>query len=800
MSVLWTKVWFDIWHNKMRTLLAVVSIASGVFAIGAMFGLADLLYKGMDGAHQAVTPSHIQMYTDRPVDRDTLLALRKVPGVEGVEPNNEITVRYKVGPDAEWKMGILVMRDDYSHMTYDVVQLKEGNWPKRDGIAIERLSAQFFNLKLGDEIIFEIDKQEKSLPVVGKIRHPFVPPPQFGGQAVFFVDSAGMERFGIQKGEFSHFFVRVTPYSQPFAKEVASRIKNRLGKQGINIAATLYQDPQKHWGRFFMEGMITVLQVLAVVSLFMSVILVFNTLMALITQQTNQIGVLKAIGGRTTTVVKVYLAGVLVLGLLALLISLPLGMLLAYAITRAFLNLFNIDYEAFAWSNTAVALQVGAAIVAPLVAALLPVLKGATITVREAIASYGLGGDFGAGRLDRAVERIGARLLPPAYAMALANTIRRKGRLMLSLLVLVTAGTMFLIVMTLSASVTATLDTEFARRTYDISLTFQRPERIDSAVDFARAQDGVTDATMWAGQPVTILLNGQKAREAGLGTDLLGLPLAGAMYRPPVVAGRWLQPGDTRAAVISKEIADDNRIRLGDMITLDLGQAGKTDWQVVGMYQVIFGGGFRVDAIYAPRDEVLYAARKNPRATSLYLRSNTGSEAEAGALSKGLEQAFKAANMPVLSSSTKYADRKAANGGFAIVIIMLLALAVIVAVVGGLGLTGSLWISVIERTKELGVLRAIGGRSRTIRGMLILEGVLQCLVSWAIAVPLSFLLGRQLAESMGQAMFSSSLTYRYDYPAVGIWLALVLAIAVLAALVPARKATHISVRESLAYE
>ena len=40
MGVLWHKVWFDLWHNKTRTLLAVLSIAAGVFAVGAMFGMA----------------------------------------------------------------------------------------------------------------------------------------------------------------------------------------------------------------------------------------------------------------------------------------------------------------------------------------------------------------------------------------------------------------------------------------------------------------------------------------------------------------------------------------------------------------------------------------------------------------------------------------------------------------------------------------------------------------------------------------------------------------------------------------
>ena len=84
---------------------------------------------------------------------------------------------------------------------------------------------------------------------------------------------------------------------------------------------------------------------LAVISLVSSVVLILNTVTALITQQTDQIGILKAIGGTSRTILKVYLTGVLVYGLLALFISLPLGMFVAFGMSQWFLNLFNIDYQ-----------------------------------------------------------------------------------------------------------------------------------------------------------------------------------------------------------------------------------------------------------------------------------------------------------------------------------------------------------------------------------------------------------------------------------------------------------------------
>jgi putative ABC transport system permease protein len=129
----------------------------------------------------------------------------------------------------------------------------------------------------------------------------------------------------------------------------------------------------------------------------------------------------------------------------------------------------------------------------------------------------------------------------------------------------------------------------------------------------------------------------------------------------------------------------------------------------------------------------------------------------------------------------------------------LLALAVIVALVGGIGLMGALSISVVERTKEIGVLRAVGARSGTIIAMFVMEGVLQGLFSWMMAVPISFLIGQFMAKTLGQVMFSANLDYRYNYSAVLIWLVVVAVISTLASILPARNATRISVRASLAY-
>jgi putative ABC transport system permease protein len=298
--------------------------------------------------------------------------------------------------------------------------------------------------------------------------------------------------------------------------------------------------------------------------------------------------------------------------------------------------------------------------------------------------------------------------------------------------------------------------------------------------------------------PAALLKAGQRTKEAGVGARLTGIPQGSDMYRPMIVAGRWLQPGDDRAIVINAETAEDNQIHVGETVTLNLGDLGDRSWQVVGLYRTIAVVPMP-DNIYAPQEAIFRATPKHNLGSYLLVRTQAQDAASIEAVTTQLKNMFEARHWDVAESNTIYEDRSFFDNFFAQYIPMLLGLAVIMAIVGGIGLMGALSISVAERTKEIGVMRAIGAKTAVIMGMLILEGVLQGVISWLVAVPVSFLLGQPLAVLMGQAMFKIALDYQYHWGAMGIWLVMVVVISILASVMPARNATSISVRESLAY-
>jgi putative ABC transport system permease protein len=377
--------------------------------------------------------------------------------------------------------------------------------------------------------------------------------------------------------------------------------------------------------------------------------------------------------------------------------------------------------------------------------------------------------------------------------------LRHKGRLIMTQLVLISAGASFLMVMSLNSSLALTLDNFFGRQRYDLIIEFNGDQRADQVITLAESTEGVEKAEIRIIQQAGMYVEGELLKEAGLSTTIWGIPSGSDFFAPLIVAGRWLDPEDGRAVVISRETAEKNNIHPGDPVMLDLGVWGTDQWQVVGLYEPVFVGGFASDTIYAPQETLFKLAKKYNEASRVLIRTTSHDGAFTTAVTKHLKETFESHNLKVSGSQTQ-ADLRATNEWqFSIVTSMLLALSIIVAVVGAIALMGALSIGVIERTKEIGVLRAIGAYSRTILGIFIMEGVLQGVLSWAVAVPLSILVSPSAARTMGGLMFGATLDYKYNWPAVLVWLAIVIVISVLASILPARGATRISVRESLAY-
>ena len=133
------------------------------------------------------------------------------------------------------------------------------------------------------------------------------------------------------------------------------------------------------------------------------------------------------------------------------------------------------------------------------------------------------------------------------------------------------------------------------------------------------------------------------------------------------------------------------------------------------------------------------------------------------------------------------------------IVTLLATMAVVIGVVGSIALSGVLSLNVLDRRREIGVMRAIGASSSDIAGLFIGEGLILGWLSWLIAVPLSIPAGNLLAQGLGAAM-GGELVYQFTPTGMLYWLVIITVLSAVASWFPARSATRISVREVLAYE
>jgi putative ABC transport system permease protein len=581
-------------------------------------------------------------------------------------------------------------------------------------------------------------------------------------------------------------------------RRVAEQARNRIEDEHLTIVSTRIREPDKPELYNIIASILQTLAALGMLSLLLSTFLVMNTIAGLLARQVPQIGVLKAIGAPAREIVAMYLAAVLVFALLALGIALPLGMLGARALTTQLAQLLNYDLQSFSVPLYVVALELVAGLIVPLLAALYPIFAGTRVTVRQAIGGQ-VGEQFGVSALDQLSGRI--RGVPAALLYAFRNMLRRKGRLALTLAALTLGGAIVIAVLSVRASLFATLDqvTDYWRQ--DITVTFDQPLPTAQIADDVRRVAGVSRVDH------QIVLLGARHRPDGSESEEAGAIFGVApdtdMLRPTLVRGRWLAPNDTNALVVNDDfVKNEPDVAVGDLVTLNI--AGrKTTWQVVGIVttQMVGLGAPKPGQpmAYARYGSLTAAQHQEGDANRAAIATTRHDAAFQDQVAQALEAQFASSNVRVVIQ-THDGVRELIGGLFSTIVLLLLVMAVLFIVVGGVGLTGAMSLNILERTKEIGVLRAIGASSSSILRIVLAEGVCVGLVSWLLAAMIAIPLSRALGAIIGTSMMSWPLVFQFPPVAVLIWLAAVIVLAALASYLPAHGATRLSVRDVLAFE
>ncbi|MEZ4675401.1 MAG: FtsX-like permease family protein [Caldilineaceae bacterium] len=789
----WQKVIRDIVSNKTRTVLVVLSIAVGIAAIGMVTGSHVVMSNDLPAAYGRTNPAR-GLIGLSDFDETLVQSIARMPEVAEAEGKNRIGVQVKVGVDQWQDMRIFALAD-FANIRINQLYPEAGAWPPpKRTILVERASLAVLHAAIGDTLTIKTrDGDERTVQIAGLAHDLNEISAEFTGLPFAYMSLDTMEWLGYGRN-FSRLYLTVTeqPNDKAHIQAVVDKVQSRLERSGYTVYWNFVPEPGKHEMEQFLVPMLLIFGVLGVLSLLLSCFLVVNIISAILAQQTRQIGVMKTIGARSGQIVRMYLVTTFGFSLLALLIAIPLGWLGQRANTNFMSGLMNFDIITTGIPPQVLALEIAIGLVVPMLAALYPILRGTRITVREAISEYGLGkGHFGENWIDRLLERV--RGISRPMLISLRNTFRRKGRLLLTLTTLTLASAIFIAVFSVRSSLLLTLDDALNYWNYDISLNLSRPYRADYMEREALAVPGVVAAESWG------FWGTRRIRPDETNSDdlLLIAPQPNSlMIEPVILEGRWLLPDDENAVVINTDVTkNETDLHVGSSLVLDI-EGRKESWTVVGIVRGVLAGPF----VYANYPYFAKVTRTVGRAGTLQVIT-AGHDAEAQEqVAKALDNHFATLGITVNSAETTNQTREQVITQFNVIIIILSVMAILLAVVGGLGLMGTMSINVLERRREIGVMRAIGTNSYSILRIVISEGIIIGALSWVLGTLVALPMSKALSDAVGAGFIQAALSYRFSTGGAGGWLAVILLIATVASLLPARGASRITVREVLAYE
>ncbi len=808
----WRKILRDVLGNKRRTLLVILSITVGVFAVGTVAIMRDIVTGDMVTSYLAANPPSAILYTDESFDDDLVTAIKRLPQVAEAEGRRQVWVTFQHPQSETWYPMRLFAAPDYEDMRISILKREEAfgpdpvRWPNpavypppERQVLIERTSMLLTSQGLapdarqGDTLLVETPSgASRKLGLAGMVYDSVHGAAPWTGAAYGYVTLDTLEWLGYPRTYNElHLLVSGDRTSVDHIEKVAEMVKRHLAKSGLGVTRVEVPTPGQLPQDTIFQALVYLLTALGVTSLLLSAFLLINTVSALLAQQARQIGVMKAIGATSAEVTRLYLGMVIVFGLAALALAAPLSAWAAREIINFLSYLVNFTLGEFSLSPTVLLLQAALAIFVPLGAGLAPILAGARVTVQEAITSYGVSGrEFGASRLDRFIKSLTS--LPAPLALSVRNALRNKGRLALTLITLALAGASFIAVMNVRHSLQRTVDEVLQYLAFDIAVDFNQPYRLNRLEPLAMSLPGVEAVEGWGGAAAyRIRPDGSESE-----TIYLQAPPAGSkMVNPVLLDGRWLTPEDQNALIVSANLlAAEPDIKVGHTIVLELNEK-ETSWQVTGVVRFAQA----VPVAYTNNEHLAQLLGQPGRVTSLRITTGRHDTAFRTGIAEALQAQFTEAGLNVGAVQTISQARMAIDVLGNIIVAFLMSMAVLLAIVGGIGLAGTMSLNVLERIREVGVLRAIGAGNAAVLRVVIFEGVLVGLLSWGLGAILALPVGKVIANAVGQNTLGAPLTYHLSFPGLLLWLALVIAISAIASYFPAQQAANLSVRQVLAY-
>lgn len=805
----WRKVLHDLIDNKGRTLLVVFSIAVGIFSIGMIAGAHQIISNDMSVSYSANQPANIEMRMSN-FDDDVLSSIQGQKDVMNAEARRVFNVRVRVPGTEKWTTLDMIAFEDFEQNTINLLNPIEGaTVPKKREVMLEQDALEDLDVGLGGLLEFQLpDGSTKTLPVVGIVQDTAAGAGDFLASPFAYITTDTLQYLG-QPKLYNRALITVSGDGDDnsYIREVGVNLKDNIEKGDAVVVRSRVSLTHEHPLASTINAVLGILMALGILIVFLSSSLIANTLSALLNQHLRHIGVIKLIGGQRRQVFRMYITLIMAFGVLALLIAVPFGGIGAYQLAQYMASQLGFNLLGYRIVPMALVIQLLVGVLVPLAAGLGPVINGSRITVLSALSGdvaddevQVKDGEMRLSWFDWMQVKVTHLLagrgihIPRPFVISLRNTFRRKSRLALTLFTLTMGGAIFIAVFNVRVTLHDYIGQIGKYFVADVSVDFDKPYRLSEIEQKVMQVDGIQRVEGWQFVSGDLLDSKGDVLE---NINIFGPPADSDLIEPILVAGRWIQPDDVRKMAVSEgSLQYYPGLKPGDIMKLKI-EGREEDWEVIGIFKFVDREGVLA---YAPYEYVSQINDLANQSFSFRLVTDKHDRAYQDAKAEELDKYFRDHGYKVRVAQAGRATLDSAVESLDILVVFLLVMAILTAIVGSMGLTGTMGMNVLERTREIGITRAIGADDRAVMRTVIAEGVVIGMISFVLAIIVSFPITFLLSRIVSVAVFQSPIDTVFTYTGYAIWLALVLVLSTVASILPARNAARLTIREVLAYE
>jgi putative ABC transport system permease protein len=788
-SALLRKSITDLTRRKARAAFAVLTLAIGVASIG-VFALPALSDRMMQREIRATRLADLSVGTKPLSLRGADVAgLRRLPNVAGVQALSFYTTRSEIG--ARRVKTFVIGVPDFSRQEVDVVHVASGRAPGAGEALTEVQNARQgrYDGHAGATLrVFAADGSTLPLRISGEGRNMtrglLV---SDEGAVVLYASPATVAALSGTYGYSSLAFRLRDTHAAAATATIAAvdaYLRAHTAFSGFADLPTV-RAPGDWPGKAIFEKFSQLLYVLTALALASALVLILNTMSTLVGEQTHEIGQMKAIGATPRQVAAVYLRTALMLGAIASVAGAALGVAIANLIANYFGSSFYGTPAQLAVDPPVLVASLAVGLLGPALAALPAVRRAVRMSTREALDAAGAETALASG-LDRTLRR--ASLLPRTAQIGLRSVGRRKRRSLATVSQIAFAVATLLAVLALGRSIGDLTHGAWSDHRWQVWVGASLQQPLDAtARDLIRSTPGVA-----AAEPA--LVNDVKVGDTAAFAWGVG---ARTSFGYRLSAGRWYTAAEerTRARVLVLEnaIARSAGVAVGDRVRLQTG-TGPVTFRVVGLARNVQENG---TVAFVPL-ATLRAVLRSGDAVNAYWVSTTSRDHDAiDATTTRIEDALAAHGYQVGTEITYVGERDnvAANRDLSTTITVLGFLVVAISMVG---LVSAITMNVLERTREIGILRCVGARGRDIRRIFAAEGLALAVAGWLAGIPLGYAIARLFAWLI-ERIFGFDLPLAFPLQNIPLALVGTVLLALVLMRLPLRRAVRFKPGEALRY-